>query len=141
MKRTYNNVTIPSLHFIEVKYMGPTNTTGSRIKLTSLYFPNDSVTFPLNYSKNNIISQAEDILLTAGFKIKADGTNKLKGVEIIGVTEFEKIKGIKKYIAGLKLMEEGNKRGPSDWKYYNKSESYERSYLPKRKTTVKRYRK
>lgn len=139
--RRYNNVTIPNLHLIEVKYLGPTNYTGSRIKMTSLYFPNDSVTFPLNYSKNNIGAQAEDILLTAGFKVKAEGYNKIKGTDIIGVEEFEKIKGIKKFIAGLNLMSEGKKKpGPSDKKYFNASQSWERSYLPKRKTTAKRYK-
>lgn len=46
-----------NLHAIEVKYLGPTNTLGSRVKLTSLRFK-DSVIIDYDYSKNSIVEMA-----------------------------------------------------------------------------------
>lgn len=48
-------------HIIEVKYLGATNTKGSRVKLTS-HRLNESITFSYDYSIGNINKQAEKYL-------------------------------------------------------------------------------
>lgn len=54
MRKTYRakierEQKMDNLHAIQVKYLGPTNTLGSRVKLTSLRF-GDSVTIDYDYS-------------------------------------------------------------------------------------------
>ena len=46
-----------NLHLIHAKYLGATNSRGSRVKLTSYRF-NDSVTIPYDYGKNSIVGMA-----------------------------------------------------------------------------------
>ena len=127
-----------NLHLIEVKLQGPTNTRGTKVKLTSLRFPGDIVTLSYSYRIGDMLEQGLEILKAGGFKVVGYGFDEKKKVYIIASSTFEPIKPLKNL---GKTLEEGNKRGPSDWKYFNKSESYERYYLPKRKTTAKRYRK
>jgi len=124
-----------NLHLIEVKFQGPSNTRGSKVKLTSLRFPGDTVT--LSYRLGNILYQGLEILKAGGFKLVGYGFDEKKKVYIIASTTFEPIKPLKNL---GKTLEEGKKVGVSDWKYFNKSEKWERSYLPKRKTTAKRYK-
>jgi len=117
-------------HLIEAKYLGATNSRGSKIKLTSLRFPNDSFSISYNYKFNNTLDIALDELESIGIKIAGYGYDEKKGNYILATETFEPIKQIK------------NRRalGASDHKYYNKAEKHERAYLPKRKT-VRTYKK
>ena len=40
---------LPNYHLIAIKYMGASNTRGSRVKIESLRFPNDSVIVSYDY--------------------------------------------------------------------------------------------
>jgi hypothetical protein len=117
-------------HLIEAKYLGATNSRGSKIKLTSLRFPNDSFSISYNYKFNNTLDIALDELESIGIKIAGYGYDEKKGNYILATETFEPIKQIK------------NRRslGASDHKFYNKAEKHERAYLPKRKT-VRTYTK
>lgn len=55
-------------HLIKVKYLGATNTMGSRVKLTSERF-NQSKTIPFDYTLNNINDMAAKYLKKTGHKI------------------------------------------------------------------------
>ena len=57
-----------NFHVIEVKYLGPTNTRGSRVKLTSTRF-NDSITLSTDYAHNTTVSQAIEWLEKHGQKV------------------------------------------------------------------------
>ena len=50
-----------TLHIIEVKYHGPTNTKGSRVSIKSHRF-GCKRTFDLDYSKSSALDQALDIV-------------------------------------------------------------------------------
>lgn len=65
------------LHAIRVKYLGPTNSKGSRVKLISDRF-GDSKTLEYNYAYNNALDQAVDYLYYE------------MGYEIVGVAELDK---------------------------------------------------
>lgn len=127
-----------NLHLIEVKYQGPSNTTGSKVKLTSLRFPGDSFAVSYSYRLGNVMEQGMEILKAGGFKIIGYGFDEKKKVYIIASSTFEEIKPLKNV---AKTLDEGKgKPGPSDKKYFNVSQSWERRYYPKRKTTAKRYK-
>lgn len=57
-----------NLHIIELKYLGATNTRGSRVKLTSKRF-NESKTIAYNYKLNHIEDMAVEYLESKGFDI------------------------------------------------------------------------
>jgi hypothetical protein len=83
------------VHLIEVKYLGATNTRGSRVKITSLRF-NDSVTIPYDYTYNSI-----DDIFEAWLKqhdndlgIVSKGYNEHNFTYIYGVSVFEPMKNI-----------------------------------------------
>jgi hypothetical protein len=84
------------VHLIEVKYLGATNTRGSRVKITSLRFK-DSVTIPYNYTFDNKADMFLDWLkdLNNDLGIVSVGYNEVKGTYIFGVSVFEPIKNIK----------------------------------------------
>ena len=124
-------------HLIEAKYLGATNTRGSKVKLTSLRFPNDNLTASWNYEFSNLLDQALHILNNINIKVAGYGYDEKKGTYILATETFEPIKQVK----NRRGLSEGKKKpGPSDKKYFNASQSWERSYLPKRKTTAKRYK-
>jgi len=123
-------------HLIEAKYVGATNTRGSRIKLTSLRFPNDSFTVSYNYKFSNSLDIAIDELENIGVKIVGYGYDEKKGNYILATETFEPIKQLKN---SRGLSEK--KPGPKDRNFYNASEKWERAYLPKRKTTARTYTK
>lgn len=66
-----------NLNIIEVKCLPPTNTKGSRVKMTSLRIK-ESKTIPFNYDKNSTLEMAEEYLKEQGQKIvgQADGGDK-----------------------------------------------------------------
>ena len=117
-------------HLIEAKYLGPTNSRGSKVKLTSLRFPGDSYTVSWDYNFSNLLDVSVDALNNIGVKISGYGYDEKKGTYILATETFEPIKQVK------------NRRslGASDHKFYNKAEKHERAYLPKRKT-VRTYAK
>jgi len=61
-----------NFHLIEVRYLGPTDTLGSRVKLVSSRF-NQSVTIPYNYRFNNARDIAIDWLMAEGHAIVGSG--------------------------------------------------------------------
>lgn len=119
-------------HLIQVKYVGASNTKGSRVKLTSLRFPGDSVTLSYSYRHGNMLEQALDFLKEAKFKVSGHGYDEIKGVYIICSTTFEPIRELKKL--DKMLSERGWHK---DHAYLNKSEKWETSRV--RKTPAKRY--
>lgn len=120
-----------SYHLIEVKYLGATNTKGSRIKITSLRFPNDSITTSLNYRSNSIKDDAIELLNDFGFKIDGYGYDEKKGVFILCSIVFEPIKELK---GAIKLSEK--KRG---WhkEHYNINYANQREVTRKRKVPAR----
>lgn len=85
-----------NLHLIEVKYLGATNTRGSRVKLTSHRF-GDSVTIPYDYEFNNAHDMAEAWLRKRVTKHSLLFTGEWKdGMNIIAIDVFERLKTIEK---------------------------------------------
>lgn len=76
-------------HIIEVKYIGPTDTQGARVKLFSQRL-NESKIISFDYSKNSITDMAKDYLETRKFKIVGMGESKM-GYAIITDT-FKSLK-------------------------------------------------
>jgi len=58
---------LKNYQLITVKYIGATNTRGSRVKLTDTRFNNKSKYIPFNYSLNNINDMAAEYLTEQGF--------------------------------------------------------------------------
>jgi hypothetical protein len=81
-----------NFHLIEVKYLGATNNKGSRVKLTSLRFPNDSITTSLNYKNNSIKDDAIELFNELDFRITGYGYDERKGVFIFCSETFEPLK-------------------------------------------------
>jgi hypothetical protein len=122
-------------HLIEAKYLGATNSRGSKVKLTSLRFPNDSFTVSWDYEySSNLLDQAQVSLNNIGIKVSGYGYDEKKGTYILATETFEPIKQMKNMRG---LSESGRAK---DMRYYNAQQKHERAYLPKRKT-VRTYAK
>jgi hypothetical protein len=65
-----------NFHIIKVKYLGPTNTKGSRVKMVSERFVS-SKTISYDYKFNSAVDMAADWLTNTGFNIigQAEGTD------------------------------------------------------------------
>lgn len=126
-----------SFHLIEVKYIGASNTQGSRTKITSLRFPNDSITVRHDYEYNSIKDHAIDLLNSFGFKIGGYGYDEKKGVFILCSEVFEPIKELK---GAIKLSEKSGRAWTKDHYNYNKAEKWEVKPA-KRKVTARNTRK
>jgi hypothetical protein len=63
---------VENLHIISVKYMGPTNTRGTKLKIESKRF-NQSVTLSYDYQIGNILDQAVQYLQQRGFNVLGKG--------------------------------------------------------------------
>jgi hypothetical protein len=59
-----------TLHVIRVKYLGATNTLGSRVKITSDRFK-QSITIPFDHQYNNCEDMAAAELIRRGFNVIA----------------------------------------------------------------------
>jgi hypothetical protein len=94
-----------SVHLIEVKAFGATNSKGSRVKLTSLRF-GDSIMVPYDYDFNTTKDLAESVLKKIGFKCVSYGYNEINGTYIICSTTFESLQESKKNVN--KMLKEGN---------------------------------
>lgn len=66
-----NNMTkqLKNYQLIKVKYLGATNTLGSRVKMIDTRFENKSKTIPFNYSLNNVNDMAAEYLNQIGFVV------------------------------------------------------------------------
>ena len=62
-------IEITNTRSIFIKFLGPTNTKGSRIKLIDKYRNNESKTFSYSYEYANVLEQAVNILESNGAKI------------------------------------------------------------------------
>lgn len=70
-KNTAHQMTIPNMHILTVKFIGPGNVMGSRIKIISKRFK-QSVTFDYSHTgdnSGNTLEQAEYWLISHGFNI------------------------------------------------------------------------
>jgi hypothetical protein len=94
-----------SVHLIEVKAVGASNTKGTRVKITSLRF-GDSLTVPYDYDFNTIKDLAESVLKKIGFKCVAYGYNEKNGTYVICSTTFESLKESAKTVKSL--LSQGN---------------------------------
>lgn len=75
-----------NFHLIEARYMGPTNTRGSRVKLVSARFE-QSVTVPYNYEFNNARDIAIDYLQKQGHNVTGSGEVRGHYVIVVAATE------------------------------------------------------
>ena len=83
-------------HLIQAKYFGPTNTRGSRIKLTSGRFE-QSVTIPYNYEFNTARDIAIDYLEKNGHNVVGSGEIDGHYVIVVDATDhvFKPLKEVK----------------------------------------------
>ena len=61
-------MTLTNFHALTVKYLGPTDTKGSRIKITSERFE-QSITISRDYSKSSWLDQAMELLQSKWFHV------------------------------------------------------------------------
>jgi hypothetical protein len=66
---------VPNLHAFEVRYLGATNSLGSRVMIKSLRF-NQRVTIAYNYSFDSTYAIAIDYLTKKGYEIEAKAEGK-----------------------------------------------------------------
>jgi hypothetical protein len=69
------NTQIKNFHVLTVKFLGPTNNTGARVKIISERFK-DSVTIPFDYQFDNTCSIAEAWLTKHGYNITGHAEGK-----------------------------------------------------------------
>lgn len=84
--------TTPHYHLLTVKYIGPTNSRGSRVKISSDRFE-DSRTFDYNHSYNGALAQALVWVQSAAGQFNVIGTAEGKGVDYIITDTFHGVKG------------------------------------------------
>lgn len=118
-------------HLIRVKNVSSTNTKETRVKLTSLRFPNDSLTLNWDYRVSDMIKQSLESLKMLKYKIDGYGYDETKGDYIICSNTFEPLREKQKE-ANL-LSERGWHK---DHNNYNKAEKWERTPA-KRKTPAR----
>lgn len=66
--RAVKELTSFNTRVLNVKYLGPTNTMGSRIKIIDRHF-NQSITIPFNYEFQNALQGAVAYLLNNGWSV------------------------------------------------------------------------
>lgn len=64
-----------NLHVLKIKYLGATNTKGSRVKITSERFK-QSIIIPYDYQYNSILDMASDHLKANSHAIIGQGEGK-----------------------------------------------------------------
>ena len=75
-------------HLIEARYLGPTETKGSRVKLASARFE-QSITIPYNYEFNNARDIAIDYLEKEGHNVVGSGEVGNHYVIVVDAVEHE----------------------------------------------------
>jgi hypothetical protein len=88
-----------NFHLIEAKYLGPSNTQGSKIKITSLRF-NSSITESYSYEFGSTKDQAAETLKNLGFKPVGVGYDEKKSVYIFCSEVFEDLKDAQRSFKG-----------------------------------------
>ena len=81
-------------HIVKVKYLGPTHTKGSRVKMTSERFENNSITISYDYEFNNAMDIAIKWLSNHGYDVQGQAeSQKIAGYVILGSdgNGFEKL--------------------------------------------------
>jgi hypothetical protein len=78
-------------HILTVKYLGPTNYRGSRVRITSERF-NQSVILSYDYQFNTAYEQAETYLTGRGFNVLGHGEG--KNTMFIITDTFEPLKKV-----------------------------------------------
>jgi hypothetical protein len=76
---------------ILVKYLCPTNTLGSRVKLTLPRWENKSLTIPYNYSLNNVSEMAETYLIENGVIVESEAEVENGFILIINFSEVKNL--------------------------------------------------
>lgn len=80
-----------NLHGIQVKYLGATNTLGSRVKLTSLRF-NDSVTINYDYATSSLVEMASNWIVERYAQNPVVGSCETPNGYIVLINIFEPLK-------------------------------------------------
>jgi hypothetical protein len=80
---------VENLHLISVKYIGPSNSRGTRLKIESKRF-NQSITLAYDYRIGNIRDQAVQFLQSKGFSIL--GSGEFGNTDIIVSNTFNPLK-------------------------------------------------
>ena len=80
---------VENLHLISVKYIGPSNSRGTRLKIESKRF-GQSITLSYDYKIGNIKDQAVQYLQSRGFSIL--GSGEFGGIDIIVSNTFNPLK-------------------------------------------------
>ena len=78
-----------NLHVIEAKYLAPTNTMGARVKLNSMRFPGDSVTFTYNHRYNSILEMAKAWLIKHRYRIVGQAENAKRDSYLLMSSTFQ----------------------------------------------------
>ena len=82
-----------NLRMFEVKYLGPTNHRGSRVKITDTRFKK-SVTLSKSYNYDDILDQAKDFLKSKGIELVSRSWNESTGTDYLLTNDFQtQIKG------------------------------------------------
>lgn len=76
-----------NLRVFEIKFLGPTNVRGSRLKITDTRF-GTSVTLSKSYNFNDITDQAIEFLKAKGIKITARAENTKTGISSLMSENF-----------------------------------------------------
>ena len=85
------NKNTPHYHLLTVKYIGPTNTRGSRIKISSDRF-DDARSFPYEHVYNGALAQALIWVQSPSGGFNVIGTAEGKGVDYIITDTFKGVK-------------------------------------------------
>ena len=90
-KNTLNGINgfTENLHLLSVKYIGPSNARGTRLKIESKRF-NQSITLSYDYKIGNIRDQAIQFLQLRGFNIL--GSGEFGNLDIIVSNTFSPLK-------------------------------------------------
>ena len=82
-----------NLRMFEVKYLGPTNHRGSRVKITDTRFKK-SVILSKSYNYDDILDQAKDFLKSKGIELVSRSWNESTGTDYLLTNDFQtQIKG------------------------------------------------
>lgn len=77
-------------HLIKITFVCPTDTKGSRVKLTSQRFERDAVTIPYDHAYNNAFDIAQAWLQAHGYTIVCSG--EMPNAYWAAVTEFKTLR-------------------------------------------------
>lgn len=82
------------MHIIKIKYVSPTNSAGSKVKIISEDYK-ESISIAYNYSFNSALDIAIDYLQNKGFEII--GTGNGRDEQYVISSTFKQLKGEKQW--------------------------------------------